>query len=188
MLPHALVNPTIRATLARRVDRVIDYLDDGLGALEFAVRAKLDKASYIYRTSHMIKAVASVRAAVHRSFRHEHAERARLLHLWAHLEDARLVLEHGATSDPVSPAGRVLRVLAEIEQFRHSRARTPRPYFAADLERVGSTHLDALARGDAYGNEVDTAARELRNALHSVVGSYAANILHTTYRLGEAVR
>ena len=174
MLPHAL-NPNVRAALARCVGRVIDYVDDGLGALEFVAMAKLDKVRCTYRTSHMIKTVASVRAAVHRSFRHEHAERARLLHLWAHLDSA-------------SPAARLLRALAEIEQSRHSRARGPRPQFAADLERVGSTHLDVLAHGDAYGDEIATAARALQEATTPLLGGYAAHILHTTYRLGEAIR
>lgn len=64
---------------------------------------------------------------------------------------------------------------AEIERFRDRRARTSRPRFAADLERIGAAHLDTLAYSDAYGAELDAAAL----ALHPVVGCYAANTLHT---------
>lgn len=187
MFPHALVNPN-RAEIARHWGRVLDYVADGIGTVEDVVMPKVEQTRHGYRAAHTLKALSSTRAAVHRSFRHQHAERARLLHLWAHLEDARLIHARGAVTDPASPAGRILRVLAEIEQFRHSRARTPRPRFAADLERVGSAPLDDLAHGGAYGEEVDTAARALRDALRPVMGGYAANTLHTTYRLGEAIR
>src|SRR5690606_4895780 len=123
----------------------------------------------------------------------QHAERARLLHLWAHLEDAR-VAEHatGPHTEPISPAGRVLRMLAEIERFRDRRAHTSRPRFAADLERIGAAHLDTLAYSDAYvaatGAELEAAALARRDGPPPVVGCYAGNTLHAAYRLGDVNR
>lgn len=189
MFPHSLVNADMRAEIERRLDRVLDYADAALCAVEDIVTPKIDAVRRAYRTNHVRKAIASTRAAVHRSLRHQHAERARLLHLWAHLENARLA-EHATDphTEPISPAGRVLRMLAEIERFRDRRARTSRPRFAADLERIGAAHLDTLAYSAAYGAELDAAALALRDELHPVVGCYAANTLHTAYRLGEATR
>lgn len=189
MFPHSLVNPNTRAEIERRLDRVLDAVDNGIGAIEDFVIPTIESARRAYRTNHVRKAIASTRAAVHRSFRHQHAERARLLHLWAHLEDAR-VAEHATDphTEPISPAGRVLRMLAEIERFRDRRAHTSRPRFAADLERIGAAHLDTLAYSDAYGAELDAAALALRDELHPVVGCYAANTLHTAYRLGDVNR
>src|SRR5690606_23384753 len=79
-------------------------------------------------------------------------------------------------------------MLAEIERFRDRRAHTSRPRFAADLERIGAAHLDTLAYSDAYGAELDAAALAPRDELHPVVGCYAANTLHTAYRLGDVNR